>query len=125
MGTKISCDRGACAACRAWIDCVPVLACMTLALEVDERQLATIEGLAPGEALHPVREAIVAYDAMQCGFCTPGMVMSSAALLEANPPPTAGDLTAALAGHLCRCGPKPDAIEAVLDVARAGKGGAA
>ena len=125
MGTKIGCDRGACAACTVWIDRVPVLACMTLALDVGERKVVTIEGLAQGEALHPLQEAFVAHDAMQCGFCTPGMVMSSAALLEANPHPSAGDVKAALGGHLCRCGSTPHAIEAVLDaakVARAAKG---
>ena len=94
---------------------------MTLAFDVGERKVATIEGLAPGEALHPVQEPFVAHDAMQCGFCTRGMVMSSVALLEANPHPSAGDVKAALAGHLCRCGSNPHAIEAVLDVARAGK----
>ena len=122
MGTKIGCDRGACAACTVWIDRVPVLACMTLALDVGARKVVTIEGLAQGEALHPVQEAFVAHDAMQCGFCTPGMVMTSAALLEANPHPSAAEVKAALAGHLCRCGSTPHAIEAVLDVARAAKG---
>ncbi len=107
MGTKIGCDRGACSACTVWIDRIPVLACMTLALDVGERKVVTIEGLAQGEALHPVQEAFVAHDAMQCGFCTPGMVMSSAALLEANPRPTADEVKAAISGHLCRCGTYP------------------
>jgi xanthine dehydrogenase YagT iron-sulfur-binding subunit len=118
MGTKIGCDRGACAACTVWIDRVPMLACMTLALDVGGRKVVTIEGLAQGEALHPVQEAFVAHDAMQCGFCTPGMVMSAAALLEANPRPTAEQVKAALGGHLCRCGSTPHAIEAVLDAAK-------
>jgi xanthine dehydrogenase YagT iron-sulfur-binding subunit len=122
MGTKIACDRGACSACTVWIDRAPVLACMTLAVDVGERKVVTIEGLASGGTLHPVQSAFVGHDAMQCGFCTPGLVMSCAALLERNPAPSAEDVRAAISGHLCRCGSTPHAIEAVLDAAKAVKG---
>ena len=121
-GTKIGCDRGACSACTVWIDRVPVLSCMTLAVDVGERKVVTVEGLARGDSLHPVQSAFIAHDAIQCGFCTPGMVMSCAALLETNRDPSAEDVKGALSGHLCRCGTYPHAIEAVLDAARAMKG---
>lgn len=117
-GTKIGCDRGACAACTVWLDRVPVLACMTLALDVGERKVVTIEGLAKGGALHPVQEAFVAHDAMQCGFCTPGLVMSCAALLESSPHATLEDVKAALAGHVCRCGSTPHALEAIAELSK-------
>ena len=121
-GTKIGCDRGACSACTVWIDRVPVLSCMTLAVDVGERKVVTVEGLARGRDLHPVQAAFIAHDAIQCGFCTPGMVMSCAALLESHPDPSAEDVKRAISGHLCRCGTTPHAIEAVLDAARAKKG---
>ena len=89
-GTKIGCDRGACSACTVWLDGTPVASCMMLAVDVGARKVTTIEGLAQGDGLHPVQSAFIAHDAMQCGFCTPGMVMSCAALLEKNPHPTRG-----------------------------------
>ena len=81
-GTKVVCDRGSCSACTVWIDKVPTLSCMTLAIDVGSRNITTIEGIASGNQLHPVQAAFVKHDAMQCGFCTPGMVMSCVALLE-------------------------------------------
>ena len=81
-GTKIACNRGACSACTVWLDDVTVCSCMMLAIEVGARNVTTIEGLAVGDKLHPVQTAFVEHDALQCGFCTPGMVMSCAALLE-------------------------------------------
>src|SRR5207249_5973466 len=80
-GTKVACDRGACSACTVHLDGVPVCACLTLAVDVGARAVTTVEGLQRGEALHPVQRAFIEQDAMQCGFCTPGMVMSCAALL--------------------------------------------
>ena len=84
-GTKIGCDRGACSACTVWLDGAPVASCMLLAIDVGGRAVTTIEGLAQGDTLHPVQEAFIEHDAMQCGYCTPGMVMSCAALLQRHP----------------------------------------
>ena len=121
-GTKIGCDRGACSACTVWLDGLPVLSCMTLAIDVGERKVLTIEGLARGEELHPVQAAFIEHDAVQCGFCTPGLVMSCAALLEKNRNPSPDEVKAAIGAHLCRCGAYPHAIDAVLEVARKAKG---
>lgn len=121
-GTKIGCDRGACSACTVWIDRVPVASCMMLAIDVGERPVVTIEGLARGERLHPVQEAFIAHDAIQCGFCTPGLVMSCAALLANNPAPSPAEVKAATSGHLCRCGTYPHVFAAVQDAAKSAQG---
>ena len=120
-GTKLACDRGACSACTVWLDGAPVASCMLLAIDVGARKVTTIEGLAQGDTLHPVQSAFIAHDAMQCGFCTPGLVMSCAALLEKNPHPSVDEVKAAIGGHLCRCGTYPHVIAAVLDAARNGR----
>jgi xanthine dehydrogenase YagT iron-sulfur-binding subunit len=117
-GTKIGCDRGACGACTVWLDRVPVLSCMTLAIDVDQHDIVTIEGLARESELHPVQAAFVAYDAMQCGFCTPGMVMSCAALVDQNPDISLDDVKAAISGHLCRCGTYPNVFAATVAAAK-------
>lgn len=122
-GTKIGCDRGACSACTVWLDGAPVASCMLLAVDVGSRAVTTIEGLARGDTLHPVQEASIAFDAMQCGYCTPGMVMSCAALLERVPHPTAEEVRAAIGGHLCRCGSYPHIVEAVLAASATRKAG--
>lgn len=121
-GTKIGCDRGACSACTVWLDGVPVASCMILAIDVGARAVTTIEGLANGDELHPVQAAFIEHDAVQCGFCTPGLVMSAAALLARNPQPTLDDVKAATSGHLCRCGTFPHVFAATLAAAKAGKG---
>jgi aerobic-type carbon monoxide dehydrogenase small subunit (CoxS/CutS family) len=115
-GTKVGCNRGACSACTVLLDGVPVSACMTLALDAGDREVTTIEGLATATGLNPLQQAFVAHDAMQCGFCTPGMVMSCVALLARNPSPTLDDVKAATSGNLCRCGSYPKVFEAVLAV---------
>ena len=117
-GTKVVCDRGACSACTVFIDNVPHLACMTLALDARGREIKTIEGLAQGDTLHPVQEQFIEHDAMQCGFCTPGMIMSCAALLEKNKNPTLDDVKHACSGNLCRCGTYPKVFDATLAAAR-------
>ena len=121
-GTKIACNRGACSACTVWLDDQPVCSCMMLAIEVGSRAVTTIEGLAQGETLHPVQQAFIDHDALQCGFCTPGMIMSCAALVERNAEPSADDVRAAISGHICRCGTYPHVIAATLDAAKARKG---
>ena len=118
-GTKIACNRGACSACTVWLDGAPVCSCMMLAHEAEGRDVRTIEGLAQGGELHPVQAAFIAHDAMQCGFCTPGMVMSCAALLVHSPDPAPGDVIRAISGHLCRCGTYPHVVSATLDAAKA------
>src|SRR5262245_35864240 len=113
-GTKIGCDRGACGACTVHLDGEPALACTTLAIEVGDRAVTTIEGLAGGATLHPVQQAFVAEDATQCGFCTPGMVMSCAALLARDKRPDRLAIRNAVAGNLCRCGTYPKVFTAVM-----------
>jgi xanthine dehydrogenase YagT iron-sulfur-binding subunit len=117
-GTKISCDRGACSGCTVWLDGVPVASCMTLAVDAAGRKITTIEGLANGDTLHPLQEAFIEKDAMQCGFCTPGMVMTAAALLERNPDPTLDDVKEAVSGNLCRCAVYPQVFDATLAAAK-------
>ncbi len=118
-GTKIACNRGACSACTVWLDGLPVCACMMLAVDVGPRSVTTIEGLAQGEMLHPVQQAFIDHDALQCGFCTPGMIMSCAALLKRNPEPNADDVRAAIGGHYCRCGTYPHVVAATLAAVKA------
>jgi xanthine dehydrogenase YagT iron-sulfur-binding subunit len=121
-GTKIGCDRGACSACTVWLDGEVVPSCMTLVLDARGRAITTIEGLARSGDLHAVQRAFVEHDAMQCGFCTPGMVMSAAALVERNPNCTLEEVKAALSGHLCRCGAYPNIFKATLAAAAAMRG---
>jgi xanthine dehydrogenase YagT iron-sulfur-binding subunit len=116
-GTKMGCDRGACSACTVWIDGEVFISCMTPALDVRGRRVTTIEGLAKGEQLHPIQQAFVDYDALQCGFCTPGMVMSCAALIERNAGVGIEEVKTAVSGHLCRCGTYPNVFKATLAAA--------
>src|SRR5215475_6674687 len=113
-GTKVVCDRGSCSACTVILAKNPVCTCMTLAVDVGEREITTVEGLASGDNLHPVQAAFVAHDALQCGFRTSGMVMSCAALLERNAKPSVADVKTAISGNICRCGTYPKVLEAVL-----------
>jgi xanthine dehydrogenase YagT iron-sulfur-binding subunit len=117
-GTKVVCDRGSCSACTVWIDKTPALACMTLAIDAVGREITTIEGISQGDTMHQVQAAFVKHDAMQCGFCTPGMVMSCAALLDRNPNPNLNDVKHAVSGNLCRCGTYPKVFAATLDAAQ-------
>jgi len=116
-GTKVGCDRGACSACTVWVDGEVISSCMTFALDVRGKRIVTIEGLATGEQLHPVQRAFIEHDALQCGFCTPGMVMSCARLVDRNPDCTLDDVKQAVSGHLCRCGTYPNIFKATLAAA--------
>ena len=116
-GTKIICDRGACSGCTVWLDKVPVNSCMMLAMDAAGHEVTTIEGISQEGEPHPLQAAFVKHDAMQCGFCTPGMVMSCAALLAKNPHPSEQDVRLAIAGNLCRCGTYPKIFSATLEVA--------
>jgi xanthine dehydrogenase YagT iron-sulfur-binding subunit len=121
-GTKVGCDRGACSACTVWVDGEVIASCMTFALDVRGKQIVTIEGLGTDDQLHPVQKAFIEYDALQCGFCTPGMVMSCARLVERNPQCTLDDVKQAVSGHLCRCGTYPNIFKATLAAAAAIRG---
>ena len=116
-GTKVICDRGACSGCTVWLDKMPVNSCMTLAVDAIGHEVTTIEGISADGEPHPLQAAFVKHDAMQCGFCTPGMVMSCAALLEKNPHPTESDVRLAISGNLCRCGTYPKIFAATLEAA--------
>ena len=116
-GTKVVCDRGSCSGCTVTLDKMPVNSCMTLAVDVGAREVGTIEGMSQNGQLHPLQVAFVKHDAMQCGFCTPGMVMSCSALLSRKPKPTLADVRQAVSGNLCRCGTYPKVFAATLEVA--------
>ena len=117
-GTKRGCGIGDCGACTVLIDSDPVLSCLTLALSATGRKITTIEGLAKGAKLHPVQQAFVDKGEIQCGFCTPGMILSAASLLERNPEPTETDIRRGLAGNLCRCTGYVKIVDAVEHAAR-------
>ena len=117
-GTKLVCDRGACGACTVHLDGRPVTSCMVLAVDARGHEITTIEGLGTPASMHPVQAAFVAHDALQCGFCTPGMVMSVAAALERNPKPTFDEIRHATAGNTCRCGTYTHVFEAALSVVK-------
>jgi xanthine dehydrogenase YagT iron-sulfur-binding subunit len=103
-GTKLVCNEGDCGACTVLLDDRPVYSCLTLAIATEGRKVETIEGLSQNGKLHPVQEAFVEHDAYQCGFCTPGQVMSVVALLRADPSAREEDVRRAVSGNLCRCG---------------------
>lgn len=102
-GTKKGCNLGSCGACTIIMDGKTVNACLVLAVEANDREVLTIEGLANGGRLHPIQEAFIQYGAVQCGYCTAGMIMSAKALLDENPEPTEEEIRRAIAGNLCRC----------------------
>ncbi len=119
MGTKAGCNQGACGSCTVLIAGIPVLSCMTLTIECDGKQITTIEGLqdqATGK-LDEIQQAFIDHTAFQCGFCTPGLIMASKALLNAKPSPTEAEIKQALSGHYCRCISHYHVVEALLTVA--------
>ena len=116
-GTKYGCGEGNCGACTVLIDGESVRACVTPVGTVAEREIVTIEGLADGDRLHPVQEAFIEHTAFQCGYCTPGFIIETAALLGRNPHPTADQTRAALSGHICRCGAYSRIIDAAESAA--------
>jgi aerobic-type carbon monoxide dehydrogenase small subunit (CoxS/CutS family) len=127
-GTKYGCGEGQCGACTVLIDGSAQRSCLTRAATVDKKQITTIEGLAPGEQLHPVQEAFLEEGAMQCGYCTSGMIMSAVALLARNQHPTQSEIVDLMNGNICRCGTYSRIISAIQRAARvpaepgAGKG---
>jgi len=122
-GTKEGCSTGDCGACTVLLDGQPVTSCLMLAVEADGRGVTTIEGIASDGELHPVQQALVEVGGMQCGFCTPGFVLSAVALLRENPKPSGDEIRRALAGNLCRCTGYTKIVEGVQLAARRMRGG--
>lgn len=115
-GLKVSCGMANCGACTVLLDGTPVYSCITLALDCEDRAITTIEGLSKDGELHPVQRAFVEYDALQCGFCTSGQILSMTAFLEKNPTPTEEELRQAMSGNLCRCGAYVKILQAGMNV---------
>lgn len=123
-GTKFGCDTGECGACTVLVDGRPCRSCLTLAVEVEGKQITTIEGLANGDELHPVQKKFVELQAIQCGFCSPGMILTAVAFLGENPKPTRDEVRRAMSGNICRCTGYQKIVEAVLAASEINGGGA-
>ncbi len=113
-GTKMGCDQGACGTCTVLLEGRPVRSCLTLAVEVQGKEIVTIEGLSQGAELHPVQKAFIEHGAIQCGFCSPAMILTSKALLEENPQPTEEEVRRAISGVVCRCTGYAKIVDAIL-----------
>jgi aerobic carbon-monoxide dehydrogenase small subunit len=116
-GAKLSCDTQVCGACTVLLDRQPVSACTTLAYEAQGRRVDTIEGLADGDTLHPLQEAFIEHGGLQCGFCTPGMIMAATAMLAEMPQPSVADIKWYMKGNICRCTGYQKIVEAIQDAA--------
>ena len=116
-GTKKGCEVGECGSCTVLVDGKPALSCSTLAIAVRDKAILTIEGLAQGSQLHPLQQAFIDHGAIQCGFCTPGVILMAKAMLDENPNPTRADVKEALGGNLCRCTGYVKIIDAVMAAA--------
>src|SRR3990170_4516914 len=116
-GTNVGCDTTSCGACTVLLDGESVKSCTMLAAQVDGRELMTIEGLAEGDELHPLQESFRRNHGLQCGYCTPGMIMAAASYLKENPSPSEADVRLALEGNLCRCTGYQNIVKSILDVA--------
>ncbi|MFH1489231.1 MAG: (2Fe-2S)-binding protein [Pseudomonadota bacterium] len=121
-GTKKGCDQGDCGACTVLVDGIPVNACLMLASEASGREITTIEGMARGDELHPLQEAFISHNAVQCGFCTPGMILTASALLAENPHPSEAEIRHYLQGNLCRCTGYSKIVEAVQAASQVSSG---
>ncbi len=120
-GTKESCGEGACGACTVLLDGLPVRSCLLLATEVKNKEITTIEGLAKGEKLDPVQESFIEHHAIQCGFCSPGMILTAHSLLNHNPAPTEEEIRFAISGNVCRCTGYAKIVEAVKALSKRGR----
>jgi aerobic carbon-monoxide dehydrogenase small subunit len=123
-GTHVGCDTGNCGACTVHLDGEAVKSCTVLAVQADGTKVTTVEGLAQGDELHPLQEAFWQHHGLQCGYCTPGMIMAAADLLSRNPDPTEEAIRSGLAGNLCRCTGYHNIVKAVAEAARHPRGGA-
>jgi aerobic-type carbon monoxide dehydrogenase small subunit (CoxS/CutS family) len=119
-GAKYGCGEGQCAACTVLIDGVPTRSCLTKVGAAAGKRIVTIEGLAPNGRLHPVQEAFIEADAMQCGWCTPGMILGAVGLLQKNPHPSEADIVSGMNGHICRCGTYPRIVAAIQTASKKG-----
>ena len=117
-GTKKSCNEGECGACTVMMDGRPVASCLVLAVDAQGKEILTIEGLSEGEELHPIQEAFLKHGGIQCGFCTPGMVMSAKAFLDGNPKPTTTEIRKAISGNLCRCTGYQHIVDSIMAASR-------
>ena len=122
-GTKFGCGEGHCGACTVLVDGVAVRSCLRKVKEVKDKEVVTIEGLAKGGVLHPVQKAFLEHDALQCGFCTPGMVLTAVGLLTSNPKPTREQILRGMEQNLCRCGAHTRIVDAIQSAAGEMKGG--
>ena len=116
-GTKKGCEKGDCGGCTVLLQGKPVNSCLVLALQAEGKEIETIEGLGQADDLHPLQKSFIANGAVQCGFCTPGMLLSAAALLKKNPSPTEKEIRTAISGNLCRCTGYQKIVKAIQDVA--------
>ena len=116
-GTNVGCDTSSCGACTVHLDGESVKSCTVLAAQVDGREITTIEGMADGDAMHPLQDAFHRNHGLQCGFCTPGMIMAAASYLRENPTPTEEDVRESLEGNLCRCTGYQNIVKSILDAA--------
>jgi nicotinate dehydrogenase subunit A len=123
-GTKYGCGEGQCGTCTVLIDGKAALSCLVPAGDAEAKEITTIEGLADGDTLHPLQQAFIDHEAMQCGYCTPGMLMAAAALLAREPDPTEGEIVRSMDGNICRCGVYQRIIAAIRQAAEAMPGGA-
>jgi len=118
-GTHVGCEHGVCGACTVQLDGVPVRSCLMLAVQANGHELTTIEGLANGDELHPIQKAMHEHHGLQCGYCTPGMLMTMTAFLKDNPAPSEDEVREALSGNLCRCTGYQNIVDAMLEAAEA------
>jgi aerobic carbon-monoxide dehydrogenase small subunit len=122
IGVRESCGEGECGTCTILVDGIPKTSCLMLAMQAEGREITTIEGLGTRQQLHPIQESFIEKQGFQCGFCTPGMILTTKAFLEKNPNPTAEEASQAISGSICRCGAYPYIVESVLDASEKLKG---
>jgi xanthine dehydrogenase YagT iron-sulfur-binding subunit len=119
-GTKKGCDHGQCGACTVHVDGMRVNSCLTLGVMVNGKSITTIEGLAKGDELHPMQEAFLKHDGFQCGYCTPGQIMSAVACIREGHANSEGEIREYMSGNICRCGAYPNIVNAILEVKKGG-----
>lgn len=117
IGVRVSCAEGECGSCTVLVDNEPMTSCLMLAQQAKGKEIVTIEGMAKGDDLHPIQQAFIEEQGFQCGFCTPGLILSAKAFLDENPNPTTDEVSVAMSGNICRCGAYPYIVKAVLKAA--------